>query len=111
MRVSSTTRFTICAFGLAPSHTNLPKCSTLGAIGKVAAGLSLASEFTGTGYILGVSWSLLVGLAVGVELAGSVALVSDMAGNVGIAVSGSVTPSIGFRGHTVGVIVGGIDLL
>lgn len=47
-----------------------------------------------------------MGLGVGVELAGSVALVSDMAGNVGIAVSGSVTPSIGFRGHTVGVIVG-----
>src|ERR1700722_349688 len=84
-----------------------PKCSSLGALGVLAAAISEASQLTGTGYILGVQGSVLAANGVGAEGGGSVSLVSDPAGNVGIAKSFFVTPSVGKRSSSFGVIVGG----
>lgn len=77
----------------------LPKCSSLEAVGILAAGISKASQRTGTGYTLGLNGNALKAVGVGVDLAGSVALVSDPCGNVGIARSLSVTPSVGARSY------------
>ena len=71
------------------------------------AGISKASQLTGTGYILGFTGNNLKAKGlVGADFAGSVALVSDPIGNVGIAVSGSMTPSVGKRSYAGGVIIG-----
>ena len=73
----------------------------------LAAGISKASQWTGTGYTLGLSGNALKAVGVGVDLNGSVALVSDPSGNVGIAKSLSVTPSVGARSYGGGIIIGG----
>ncbi|MGB8539932.1 MAG: RHS repeat-associated core domain-containing protein, partial [Acidobacteriaceae bacterium] len=85
----------------------LPKCSSLGPLGWLAAGLSSASQLTGTGYVLGIQGSLLAATGVGAEGAGSKALVSDPAGNVGVATTVSITPSVGVRSASFGFIIGG----
>lgn len=89
------------------NNPTLPKCSSLGPVGVIAAGLSLASQWTGTGYTLGVNGNGLKAQVVGVDIAASVALVSDPAGNVGTARSLSVTPSVGARSYGGGIIIGG----
>jgi hypothetical protein len=73
----------------------------------MAASLSLASQWTGTGYTLGVNGNGLKANIVGADIAASVALVSDPAGNVGIARSLSITPSVGARSYGAGIIIGG----
>ncbi len=88
------------------SQTKLPKCSSLGAVGVLAAGISDASQLTGTGYILGLNGNALKAVGLGVDSAGSVALVSDPSGNVGIAKTLSVTPSVGKRSYAGGLIIG-----
>jgi RHS repeat-associated protein len=91
---------------------SLPKCSSFGALGAVAAGMSLASQWASEGFTLGVNGNGLkaggVGpVGVGADIAVSLALVSDPAGEVGIAKSLSVTPSVGARSYGIGLIVGG----
>jgi hypothetical protein len=46
-------------------------------------------------------------VGVGAEVGGSVAFVSDPNGIVGIATSGYVTPSVGSRSYSGGLIIGG----
>jgi RHS repeat-associated protein len=91
----------------AANNKTLPKCSSLGSLGVMAASLSLASQWTGTGYTLGVNGNGLKANIVGADIAASVALVSDPAGNVGIARSLSITPSVGARSYGAGIIIGG----
>jgi hypothetical protein len=95
----------------ANNPTTLPKCSSLGSVGILAAGLSLASQWTGTGYTLGVSGNGLKAKVVGADIAASIALVSDPAGNVGLARSVAVTPSFGARSYGGGIILGGSTFL
>lgn len=90
-----------------PNAPALPKCSSLGAVGVLAAGISKASQWTGTGYTLGLNGNALKAVGLGVDAAGSVALVSDPNGNVGIAKSLAVTPSVGARSYGGGIIIGG----
>jgi RHS repeat-associated protein len=52
----------------------LPKCSSLGAVGVLAAGISKASQLTGTGYTLGLNGNALKAVGIGVDGSGSVAL-------------------------------------
>jgi hypothetical protein len=89
------------------NNPTLPKCSSLGPLGVLAAGLSLASQWSGTGYTLGVNGNGLKANVVGADISASVALVSDPAGNVGVARSLSITPSVGARSYGGGVIIGG----
>src|SRR6202035_5039272 len=73
------------SFSCAANKPTLSKCSSLGPLGVLAASLSLASQWSGTGYTLGVNGNGLKANIVGADIAASVALVSDPAGNVGIA--------------------------
>jgi RHS repeat-associated protein len=90
-----------------PQAQGLPKCSSLGALGILAAGISYASQWTGTGYTLGLNGNALKAVVLGADTGASVALVSDPSGNVGIATSLSATPSAGSRFYGGGVIIGG----
>jgi hypothetical protein len=73
----------------------------------LAAGISKASQWTGTGYTLGLNGNALKAVGLGADVAGSVALVSDPSGNVGVATSLSATPAAGARSYGGGIIIGG----